>query len=707
MSSHPHDRSPPQAPAPEVPSMVRQEQRLLELNRRVLLEHPEGAGTSDEEPLAEMHSLRDAIGSAKDEDLGSIFQQYDQLSKRVLQLQARRGELKVDPDCPYFAHLGLHDQRGRRDLFLGRATRLDNGLRIVDWRNAPVSGIFYRYQEGEEYEEQLGDVLLEGRVAVRRTVGITAGELQRVDGAEESWVREGSGWRRLQRSAQRLAGGAGSAFRVREGPAQLGTGRQHRADKHLPEIAALIDPEQFELITLPSSGLVAVRGGAGSGKTTVALHRIAYLAYAEPQRFHPHRMLILVWGKALKAYVSHVLPALGVEGVKVSTWSSWAHKMRTRHFGRLPRQHREDTPSALSAVKLHPGLARILEARIRRRSAEAKGIEAIDDFISLLADGVEVTRQLGRENPGHFGQQLLEHAGRQMQDQASGLRAWLDGEREQGSLLDPEDDALLLRCWQLRVGPLRSRRQRNLRYAHMVIDEVQDFSALEVRVALGCLDRGRSVTLAGDTAQHIMQDTGFTSWERFFEELGLEGTVVETLRVAYRSTHQIASFGLQLLGEMAEGEPPPRTVRDGPPVELFRFTDQGGCVAFLSDALRGLQKAEPLANVALITPDAETARLYHRGLERAEVPRISLVLEQDFAFEPGIEIAPIADVKGLEFDYVVLIDVAARHYPDTPIARRQLHVGATRAIHQLWLCAVGTVAAPIRQILDHPSPASP
>ncbi len=686
--------------------MVQEEQLLLADNRRVLLEHPSGAGASDQDALAEMTALRDAVGTAKTEDLGSLFQQYDQLTQRVKQLQSRAGELQVDPDCPYFAHLAVSDRRGPRDLFLGRATRLDNGLRIVDWRNAPVSGIFYRYREGEEYEEQLGDVLLEGRVLARRTLGITAAQLHRVDTDSETWVRDGEGWRSVPQGSSKLAGGAGSAFRVREGPARMGTGRQLRADKHLPEIAALIDPAQFELITMPGSGLVAIRGGAGSGKTTVALHRIAYLAYAEPLRFHPHRMIILVWGKALEAYVAHVLPALGVEGVLVSTWEAWARSMRTRHFGRLPRKVRDDTPSALSQLKLHHGLANILVRRIQNRTAEAKGIEALDDFVSLLADGPEVVREIGRTHPGDFSAKQLAQAGRQLQDQAAGLRAWLEGDRDNDLLLDPEDDALLLRCWQLRVGPLRSRRQRSLSYAHLVIDEVQDFSALEVRVALECLDQGKSATIAGDTAQHILQGTGFTNWESFFEQLSLEGTVVETLRVAYRSTHQIASFGLLLLAD-DHGEPPPRTVRDGPPVELFRFSDHGACVAFLGDALRGLAENEPMANVALITPDADTARLYHRGLERAEVPGLHLVLEQDFHFEPGIELCPIQDVKGLEFDYVVLIEATARYYPDTALARRQLHVGATRAIHQLWLTSVGTPAAPIRDILDSPGEPTP
>ncbi|MGI9591485.1 MAG: 3'-5' exonuclease, partial [Myxococcota bacterium] len=268
------------------------------------------------------------------------------------------------------------------------------------------------------------------------------------------------------------------------------------------------------------------------------------------------------------------------------------------------------------------------------------------------------------------------------------LFQWMGGEEEVEAALEPEDDALLLRAWQLRVGPLGGRKL--LRYRHIAIDEVQDFSPVEVQVMLGCLDDHRSLTLAGDTQQHLMEDSGFTSWGEFLAELGIPGTEVETLRVSYRSSREVIDFALEVLGDLREDEEPPEAQRSGPPVELFRFTDRGACVAFLSDALRRLADAEPLASVAVLTPSPELSEVYHEGLEAGDVPRVRRIVNQEFTFAPGIEVTEIEQVKGLEFDYVIVVDVTDAHYPDKDSARRKLHVAATRAVHQLWLTSVGT-----------------
>ena len=63
---------------------------------------------------------------------------------------------------------------------------------------------------------------------------------------------------------------------------------------------------------------------------------------------------------------------------------------------------------------------------------------------------------------------------------------------------------------------------------------------------------------------------------------------------------------------------------------------------------------------------------------------LRLVDDQNFAFAPGIDVVDVDQVKGLEFDYVVIIEANAFAYPDTPHHQRLLHVAATRAVHQLW-----------------------
>ena len=129
---------------------------------------------------------------------------------------------------------------------------------------------------------------------------------------------------------------------TQQGDQKLGAGGGYRVDKHLPEISALIDPQQFDLITEDDSQLVVVRGVAGSGKTTVALHRLAYLDYKSRSRYRADRMMVVVWGDALRRFISKVLQLS----------ESRAPGPYLRILGR------KDPPAALpspGAVRGHPG----------------------------------------------------------------------------------------------------------------------------------------------------------------------------------------------------------------------------------------------------------------------------------------------------------------------------------------------------------------
>lgn len=683
----------------------------LDLLERVsaLLRKMTGPATPSEAPIVqELERIREQLISGSDrKDTGALTQQWHRQSALLRQLRASREAPVVDPHTPYFAHLRLREQGSERDLCIGRATCIEAGVRIVDWRNAPISRIFYRYRQGEEFEEDLAGRRRAGEVVTRRSLQIRDGILERVEAPEGTYTIDANtqgGWHRTDRERPRLSGGEASAVRAyttEDGQhRRLGTdlaGERRRADKHLPEITGLIDPDQFELITRPSTGFLAIRGTAGSGKTTVALHRIAYLAFDDPAVDSP-QTLFVAFSEALRNYVSHVLPALGLEGVRILTYPDWAAEQRRRHFPDLPGAVREDTPGLSRRLKLHPALSSALEEQVAMVSGPATAQQAIDDWASVLTHPDLLRRVFAGQAPGDVSDEEIRQfveGNRRINEE---LSAYLANEPEARAELDPEDDTLLLRAWQLRVGPLRWRGRRPLRYRHVAVDEVQDFSPLEVQVLLDCLDRNRSITLAGDTQQHLMEASGFTSWSDFLGRLGVPGTEIETLRIAYRSSHETVEFSLALLGDLREDEELPISTRSGPPVELFRFTDHGACVAFLADALAELAREEPLASIAVLTPSPSVSDLYCEGLTAAGLHDVRRVAHQDFTFSPGIEVTEISQVKGLEFDYVILVDVTHESYPDTPAARRLLHVGASRAVHQLWLTSVGTPSPLLRDL---------
>jgi DNA helicase-2/ATP-dependent DNA helicase PcrA len=105
--------------------------------------------------------------------------------------------------------------------------------------------------------------------------------------------------------------------------------------------------------------------------------------------------------------------------------------------------------------------------------------------------------------------------------------------------------------------------------------------------------------------------------------------------------------------------------------------------------LRELLSEEPNASVAIVTRFPEQADAYYAGLVRAEIPKLRRIADQDFPFKPGIDVTDVRQVKGLEFDYVVLVEVNEGSYPIDDEARHLLHIGATRAAHQLWAIAIG------------------
>jgi DNA helicase-2/ATP-dependent DNA helicase PcrA len=759
-----------------LPPIVAEEQQLLSVVLRKLDAAAPRKARSPVDDASSLIELRDQLATAKPEDQGSILEQMHRIE--ALSRQRGKGDSPpVDRKSPYFGHLRLEEGDKRRDVLIGARSYVEpgGGVQIVDWRNAPVSRLFYRYEEGDAYEERLGDRLVEGEVLARRTVAIVESELRRVAAPQGTFSRDfrTGEWRQMatqQAKLQIARDGSGATMIPARGglpkpsaptaPAVRGKlgleggGDQRRPDRHLPAIAALIDPRQFELITQPSSGLIAVQGSAGSGKTTIGLHRIAYLAFAEPKRFRPEKMLIIVYQRALATYVSRVLPALDVEGVPVMTFAAWAEATRKATLPLLEAPLTDETPPLVMRLKAHGAMLKILADRqaalaercreaiarladdaaarsaagdalaawdksatlgpvdarvtafaqwVRDSSVDAAARAALEnvgralrsrtrdvtgEWASLLTDREALRAGFAKHAPGVFSDGQIDDVHRwcvARERLRTGGKLEDDGE---GFAFDPEDDALLLRIYQLQRGPL-SGPKGPLAYEHLMVDEVQDFSPLELAVLLETTSKQRSVTLAGDTAQAIAPEHGFSNWTELLADLGIAHERVEPLRVSYRSTREIVELAEHVLGPL-QGDVRPVAPRAGAPVEAFGFGSAGESAEFLSHALKELIRSEPEASVALLARHPEQALLYYDALSRAEVPALRLVADQDFSFTPGIDVTDVRQTKGLEFDIVILLDVNESSYATSDEARRLLHVAMTRAAHQLWVTYTST-----------------
>jgi DNA helicase-2/ATP-dependent DNA helicase PcrA len=608
-STHPAPTSSDVVPGLELDAegsrIVREELRLLATVQQALdasaggdVSAARGRATDD----ARLLELRDDVAVAKPEDLPALFEQMHTLGA----LRAQRGRSasgSVDRSSPYFGHLrleeavddGRHSRPAprpgsratrpsrRRDVLIGARSYVDSGegIRIVDWRHAPVSRIYYRYVEGDDYEEELGDRVVEGLVVARRGVSIVGGRLVRVSApqgtfvllADGRWRKTASGSSKLETEKRWTARHASGTRRAGiPGEARLGVGAdgQMRQDKHLPAIASLLDQRQFDLIARDAAGLVAIQGSAGSGKTTVGLHRVAYLAFNEPARFRPEKMFVVVPNEALIHYVSRVLPGLGVDGVPVSTFARFAARLVMHLFPRLPTRTSDETPPVVTRAKSHPALLRAVaalaervvgdvDARMRAFAGRWPGGPQVlaaweassegsspDGRVSMMSQWLAGKRSLGaapaagslaevtrgaleallsdvrpqtRSVTGLWDElltskEMLAHAFESVPGfgpmQLALVHDWCvrqariraEGERD-GDMptLDAEDFALLLRCWQVLRGPIPDADGKPIRLAHVFVDEVQDASAVELRVLIDLTGKDRCVTLAGDVAQ--------------------------------------------------------------------------------------------------------------------------------------------------------------------------------------------------------------
>ena len=557
---------------------------------------------------------------------------------------------------PYFARIVLEEDTpsGDRKFIeykIGFSANPD--CRIIDWKKAPISKLFYEYREGDEYSETIQGIERTGKILVRNTFEIEDSDLRRINCKFGEYKKTDQGWKKLS---------------------GRGDEPSRSATSHMPSVLALITPEQFRSITEDAETAILIQGIAGSGKTTVALHRLAWLLGEGNSDLQVEKSLVLTQTNSLKTYINNTLPTLGVSGAKVRTMSEWLKecvaKIAPKYIDSGNNIRRANNPSPRSIHRLKHSMA----------------------FLNCLEE-VDLSSQLefnyGKTLQGILSQpeNIIKHDETKLIDKELIKSALLRlQENEDQNCLDSSDDALVLKLYERQFKKIPLSFNDNFLH-HIVVDEVQDFSVVEIAAIIGAVNNVKNLTLVGDTSQKIDAESTFPGWDRLRRNWDHKESVSKfiQLNVSHRSTLPIMKFAdhIQQRDLVKEGRP-------GRVPIWFRAAKESkgleSCINWLSTAI----ERYPTALTAIICPTEQEAKYALSLLKPTFGEMVRAGDNISFSFDAGLMVTDVRQVKGLEFFNVLIWNPSEKNYPSSHAnSQNLLYIAATRAEENLCIVTWG------------------
>ena len=650
-------------------------------------------------------------------------------------LEARRQEtrqrLELLDKEPYFGRLDFQEngKAAPLPLYIGKRGMDDRKTSepyIIDWR-APVASLFYSFTGGDApvtYEAPDGTI--EGEVHRKRNLSIRERALERV---VDSYVRGGDN---LSLSDEFLL------YRLGE-----------KKDNRLRDIVSTIQAEQDLIIRAPRYKALIIQGAAGSGKTTVALHRLAFLLYQYQQQIRAERMIIFAPNSMFLDYISGVLPELGVGNVRQTTFADWALdilgegvKLAKPTEGATWFALAEKRPALTNETpgRFKGSLAFLEWLKERLRAYEEKFLDGVPPFepwdgralpTATIREWFEVEyrhyplamrreRLAGRIN--RWLEMELKNIGdpkirkERGQTGKTRLRAYLKklpeatphsfykaafaenaGGYVPAALAEetlkllkknaalPEDLAPLVWIHHTFNG------HENRLFDHVVVDEAQDASPLQIALMRAYMTEP-SFTILGDLGQGIHAYRGVKRWEELAEVFEPDQSAYHTLKLSYRSTLEIIEFANGILARTDTGLPPAEPVfRSGEPVAVERLESAAALIPRIASFVAD-NRAGGMRTIAVVGRTEEQCARLHEQLKDGGV-EANLIAEGQDAYLGGVTVVPAHLAKGLEFDAVLVADANNRHYANDPQDAKLLYVACTRALHRLTLLYHGAPSA--------------
>ncbi|MRR56538.1 MAG: helicase, partial [Deltaproteobacteria bacterium] len=481
----------------------------------------------------------------------------------------------------------------------------------------------------------------EGLLVRKDKIGITRQVLHRIETPAETFELVDDAWHCN-----------GSAFQTTAETKTLA------GDHRLVDIVALIDPDQFRMITKETDGCTYITGGAGCGKTTVALHRLSYLQFNQPKLFRPNRCLVLMFNRVLRDYVKKTSDEL-LGKTRVDTFSAWS-LAALGQLGVYSLSTTFDDP--YGSLKKNSVIAELL----RRYVQETRKIDPIMDLWRFFSCSyvLEALFAGERQRNGFFAeiQQRL-----------------VDKNR----VVSFSDVSILLRLCQLRKPADAVVPGALNHYDHVIVDEAQDLGALELEAVLAATSPRRSLTVCADDRQKILSFVDGTGFLNFRRQLQLSGLDKETLAISYRSAREILELAARVSGRAVDTSKAHSGV-----VKFYPERDSAAALRKVRWVVEQLVEREPNGLTAVICKKKADVKLLHHALAGVA----GLHGEGEVCFEPGVLVVNAHIVKGVEFTNVILWNPSETDYRQTEIDRNLLYVALTRASKRLYVVHWRTLA---------------
>lgn len=683
------EKTPQQAVPPEELAHL---SRILRMVNEELEEAQRSVDQMDEEYREAQLYMASMRGEGDAKEMFQNEMALRQIDSQGVLTVVYRDRLQKTKASPYFARIDFlpEGEQETAAYYIGLyAFRFQRQLYVIDWRS-PVASMFYDFELGPAYyDAPQGHT--DGEIRLKRQFKITNGEMEYAFDSSQN-IQDDI----LQ---QELA---------------------HTSDEKMKSIISTIQKEQNQIIRNEKAHTLIIQGVAGSGKTSIALHRVAFLLYRYRNTIKAQNVTIISPNKVFGDYIGNVLPELGEEPIFEASLEdlaliqlengvdfvgdrdpletadpAWEQRVKfksTVEFVRLM----DDFIERLPELAFHPQNYEYKEWKVPADWIQAR-VDVYKRFplikrLEMVADDIHSRLEnefLREEQPPHRNK--IFQALRKMLTMKTTLSAYRAFFRQLGKerakLYKPFQKGVLE--WNdvfpyLYLQAAFTGLQQSRLIKHLVIDEMQDYSPIQYAV-LNLLFQCPK-TILGDFSQSINPYSPYT-----LEDLHqlYEGSQLMRLEKSYRSTWEIIHFAKKIVAQ-ADFQ---AVERHGPAPDLLAFPTPEEELEAVCQRIAAFHESKYNALGIVTRTNSEAKALYEEL--RAQGAEVNLITPESSSFQNGATVLSIQMSKGLEFDQVLLPHATEETY-HTDFDRNLLYVACTRAMHQLTITCTGEITPLLR-----------